>query len=47
MIELRPHSELGGAHHGWLDTRHPHGAPSRSPEVSALEDSEIVLVDVA
>lgn len=22
MIELRPHSELGGAHHGWLDTRH-------------------------
>lgn len=22
MIELRPHNELGGAHHGWLDTRH-------------------------
>lgn len=22
MVELRPHSELGGAHHGWLDTRH-------------------------
>ena len=22
MIELRPHSQLGGAHHGWLDTRH-------------------------
>lgn len=22
MIELRPYSELGGAQHGWLDTRH-------------------------
>ena len=22
MIELRPYQELGGAHHGWLDTRH-------------------------
>lgn len=22
MIELRPHRELGGARHGWLDTRH-------------------------
>lgn len=22
MIERRPYSELGGAHHGWLDTRH-------------------------
>lgn len=22
MIELRPHAELGGARHGWLDTRH-------------------------
>lgn len=22
MIELRPHSKLGGAHHGWLNTRH-------------------------
>ena len=22
MIELRPCNELGGAHHGWLDTRH-------------------------
>ena len=22
MIELRPYSELGGANHGWLDTRH-------------------------
>lgn len=22
MIELRPHAELGGASHGWLDTRH-------------------------
>ena len=22
MIELRPYNELGGAHHGWLDTRH-------------------------
>lgn len=22
MIELRPHAELGGAQHGWLDTRH-------------------------
>lgn len=22
MIELRPHHELGGANHGWLDTRH-------------------------
>ncbi|HNP37666.1 MAG TPA: pirin family protein [Woeseiaceae bacterium] len=22
MIELRPYSELGGARHGWLDTRH-------------------------
>ncbi len=22
MIELRPYKELGGAHHGWLDTRH-------------------------
>lgn len=22
MIELRPYSELGGAKHGWLDTRH-------------------------
>ena len=22
MIELRPYNELGGAQHGWLDTRH-------------------------
>ena len=22
MIELRPHLELGGAQHGWLDARH-------------------------
>ena len=22
MIEIRPYSELGGARHGWLDTRH-------------------------
>jgi redox-sensitive bicupin YhaK (pirin superfamily) len=22
MIELRPHDELGGGQHGWLDTRH-------------------------
>ncbi len=22
MVELRPYSELGGAQHGWLDTRH-------------------------
>lgn len=22
MIELRPHAELGGAQHGWLDTKH-------------------------
>jgi redox-sensitive bicupin YhaK (pirin superfamily) len=22
MIELRPHANLGGARHGWLDTRH-------------------------
>lgn len=22
MIEIRPRAELGGAHHGWLDTRH-------------------------
>ncbi|MFK3973312.1 pirin family protein [Pseudomonas sp. NPDC087358] len=22
MIELRPHSKLGGSNHGWLDTRH-------------------------
>ena len=22
MIELRPYRELGGAQHGWLDTRH-------------------------
>ena len=22
MIELRPYQELGGAHHGWLNTRH-------------------------
>ena len=22
MIELRPYQELGGAHHGWLDTSH-------------------------
>src|SRR5690554_2043000 len=22
MIDLRPHARLGGARHGWLDTRH-------------------------
>ena len=22
MIDLRPHAQLGGARHGWLDTRH-------------------------
>lgn len=22
MIELRPFDELGGAHHGWLNTKH-------------------------
>ena len=22
MIELRPYASLGGADHGWLDTRH-------------------------
>jgi quercetin 2,3-dioxygenase len=33
MIELRPFSRLGGAHHGWLETRHHFSfADYRDPE---------------
>ncbi len=36
MIELRPYGELGGAHHGWLDTRHHFSFADLRPRAHAM-----------
>ena len=45
MIELRPYKDLGGASHGWLDTRHHFSfADYRDPE-RGLELGELMCLD--
>jgi len=56
MIEVRPFAGLGGADHGWLNAKHHFSFGARDGaaidqtetlRVTAVEDSEVILVDVA